>query len=150
MNIVDYIEALKKINVHKAIVETFRETSEVLVAMNKQQLSEGKRSDDEKIHWLKDGHYPYTKPYARFKSAQGLQTKVVDLKLRGDFYESIGAKVNEKDIEFNGSSEIAKYLEENYSANIYSVTDENTEKYIDQNFTPVFIQKIEDQSGLSL
>ena len=144
MDILDYIEKLERLDILKLAKESIEETSVQLADLNREQLGEGKRSDNDNIHWLKDSHYPYVKPYARKRQKLGLQTKVVDLNVTRDFWNSIDAQINGEDIVFDGHSEIAKYLEINYSKEIYALNDEKTEKYIDV-LEPVFFEKLEKQ-----
>lgn len=56
--------------------------------LNRKQLSKGKRADDEKIQFP-SGRTTYSKGYKKLKQRKGLQNKHIDLKLTGEFHESI-------------------------------------------------------------
>jgi hypothetical protein len=148
MDIVDLIESIEKIDVEKAVDQSFSETSKELADYNRQQLGQGQRSDNDKVHWLKDNHYPYVRPYARKREKMGLQTDVVDLNVSGTFWDSIDAEKKGDEIIFDGHSDKAKYQEEHYSKKIYGITDENIEKYIEESLEPKVFEKIGEQSGL--
>jgi hypothetical protein len=148
MNVSDYIKAIEKINVHEATIKAIGLTTQELADLNREQLAKGNRSDKEKVHWLKDSHYPYTKPYTRIKSKLGLPTDKVDLNLGRKFVDSIKADVKGEQIDFEGTSRLAQYLEPNYSSQIYGLTDENTEIYTENNFQPKFMEEISTQSGI--
>jgi hypothetical protein len=148
MDIVDLIESVSKINLEQAANDTISKTEKELADFNRAQLKQGQRSDNEKVHWLKDSHYPYVKPYARKRQKMGLQTDVVDLNVTNTFYDSIDAKQNAEDIIFDGHSDKAKYQEEHYSNKIYGITDENLEKYTESTFEPKFFEELNLQSGL--
>ena len=149
MDIVDFIEAVQRIDVEKAANETINFTSKELADLNREQLAKGIRADNELVHWLKDGHYPYTKQYATFKANKfGGNTSVVDLNLGKKFIESIKAELKGEEIEFEGTSRMAQYLEPNYSSEIYGLTDDNLEKYTEKTFEPKFFDEIGKQSGL--
>ena len=65
MDLIDYLESLRKIDIEKAAIFAIETNSKELADDNREQLNEGIRSDNETVHWLKDNHYPYVKPYAR-------------------------------------------------------------------------------------
>jgi len=56
--------------------------------LNAQQLSKGKRADDEKIQFP-SGRTTYSTGYKKLKARKGKQNKFIDLKFDGDFHDSI-------------------------------------------------------------
>lgn len=148
MDLIDYLESLRKIDIEKAAIFAIETNSKELADDNREQLNEGIRSDNETVHWLKDNHYPYVKPYARKRQKAGLQTEIVDLNFNGDFVSSIDAKIQGDDILWDGHTDIAKYQEMNYSKKIYGVTDENLNQTIETGIEPAFIAEVGRQSGL--
>jgi hypothetical protein len=148
MDIVDYLESLIKLDVEKAANIAIMKTRDKLGDLNRKQLSEGIRADDEKMHWMQDNHYPYVKPYARIRENMGLQTDFVDLKVTGDFWNSIDVIPENDEVIFFSMDDKAQYLEENYSKEIFGINDKNLETYTEDDFSPVFFEELEEQTGL--
>lgn len=148
MNVVDFIESLDRIDIHQATISAVEATKEKLEELNKEQMQEGIQNDGDIIRWQKDDHYPYTKPYERKKEKAGLQVEVVDLKFSGDFWEEIEASAGSDQIDFTSNNYKTQFLEKNYSNKIFGTTDENTEKYNQEDFGPAFREQLAQQSGL--
>jgi hypothetical protein len=148
MDIVDYLEALEKIDIQDAAEKTILKTKKELADLNREQLGEGLLSTNDKIHWLADDHYPYVKPYARRRQNLGLQTDVVDLKVNGSFWDSIDVVPEGDEMIFFSQNEIAQYLEGNYGKEIYGLTDAELDKYIEEDFEEPFYEELNVQSGL--
>lgn len=144
----ELVRQLQKIDIDENVDSSIQETKDVLLDMNKQQLDEGIRADGDKIHWLKDTHYPYTKPYAKKKSAKGLQTSVVDLNFGVGIAKSEQIKVNGTELELSSSIKLGDYLEENYGKQIFGITKENKKAYTFGAFFQAFRKRIESASGL--
>lgn len=149
MNVLEFIEALDKIDVHQATVTAVDDTKEDLEELNREQLEKGIQSDGEIIRWQKDEHYPYTLPYVRKKTAIGLQTEVVDLKLSGDFWSEIEASANDDSIVFEDKNPKTEFLEKNYTNKILGINEEKTQKYIEEIFSPAYRRNLAEQSGLN-
>jgi hypothetical protein len=123
------------------------QTSDTIVELNQQQMAEGVASDGETIHWLKDSHYPYTKPYAAEKARLGLQTEVVDLKLTGSFYKAERVKLEGDNLDFYNEDSKAEFLEKNYGKQIHGLTDENKKTYSHGVFCEALKTGIEAATG---
>lgn len=74
--------------------------------------------------------YPYSRYTVKLRGEQGLQVNNVDLKDTGAFYDSMGVKVNEKQIEFladfnKGANDIRDNFTPDYD--FVNLTNENLE-----------------------
>jgi hypothetical protein len=143
------IEVLSSVDTRLLTEQSVEQTTGALLELNQQQMEEGIASDGDKIHWQKDGHYPYTKKYAGYKAKLGLQTEVVDLKLTGTFYKEGRVKVDGDNVDFyNDGGYDEHYLETNYGKQIYGLTDENKQAYREGPFAETFREKFTDETGL--
>ena len=59
--------------------------------LNREQLKKGIRGDDQPVQFP-NGRKTYSPSYKKFKQRKGLQNKHIDLKLSGEFHESIETK----------------------------------------------------------
>jgi hypothetical protein len=157
MDIIETIEAIERINVNAAVLESVDETADEIKALLLTQLEAGTQNDGEAIHWQnpkrerKDNTFPYTKKYAKRKANLGFQTSVVDLNLGGEYWESIEAEAFGDAINFESKDEKAVYLEENYNADkIYGLNEANKAKYIDDSLRDKVISKVSEQSGIKI
>lgn len=139
---------LESVNVEQSAVQSLEETKGEMLVLNQQQLEEGNLSTGNRIEWLKDNHYPYTKPYERYKKSLGLQTRVVDLNLSGDYYKSRRVTIQDGQIQYSSDIKTGEYLQNNYGENIQGLTDDNKATYTKETFFPDFKQKIEEATGL--
>jgi hypothetical protein len=145
----EMIRRLKALKVRQLAYEAFDETEDTLLDMNKEQMGKGILSTGERIEWLRDSHYPYTPPFAKWKSAQGLQTSVVDLRVTGAFWSSEYIQRNDDEIEYASSIKLGEYLEKNYGSKILGVTPQNKKKYTFGEYFSVFKDKIEEETKLN-
>jgi hypothetical protein len=142
------IQALSEIDPKQLTAETVQETSDTILELNQQQMEQGIDQDGEKIHWLKDSHYPYTRQYANRKSKLGLQTSVVDLKLTGNFYRSNKIRIESDEVDYFNDGELGDILEKNYGKQIFGLTDENKQVYREGVFAETFREKFSAKTTL--
>lgn len=96
------------------------EGSQIVEDMQRGQLAKGKNIEEETIQ---SGYSP---GYAKRRKTKGLQTKFVDLKFTGEFYESLDLTPIEKQGEFNIISfvDYYPYLVKRYPA-IIGLSEKN-------------------------
>jgi hypothetical protein len=145
----EMIRRLQALKVRELAYQTLDETEDTLLDFNKEQMGKGILSTGEKIQWLRDSHYPYTPPYARWKSSKGLQTSVVDLRVTGSFWDSEYIERHGDEIEYSSSVTLGKYLEKNYGSKIFGVTPDNRSKYTFGEYFSVFKDKMEQATKLN-
>jgi hypothetical protein len=148
--VAEMIRRLESLKVQQSVVESIEETKDAALSLNALQLQEGVRSDGERIQWLRDSHYPYTKPYARQKAKKGFQVEVVDLNATSgkEFYKTEQIKVEGSEIQYQSNIKLGQYLEQNYGVKIWGLTNESRAEYIKQNFFPSLKKRIEGTTGL--
>lgn len=144
--LLDKIAKLQALNVEQVAETSLSAISSDLVDAQKDQLEKGQDSEGDKIRWQKDSHYPYTKPYERRKSKLGLQTEVVDLKLSGDYYNELQARVESGKVVIKSMNDKAVYLEENYNKDLINgLNPEHKVVIINEKLRPVFLRNIKEQ-----
>lgn len=128
MTIFEFANLVKNLNIDKLVDEVIEQNIPELLDLNTGQLSVGKNSEGQKV-----GEYS-TDLYADFKKAIGSQAPSgdVDLKVSGDFFEGFKALIKPKVIEIFSDDEKAEGLEERYGSEIYGLTDENLDEWIEQ------------------
>lgn len=148
MDIGALFESLNKISIDEAVKETIEYTIPELIDLQTEQMQKGIKSDGERIEDKKGVYYPYSTPYAKKKSAMGLQTKVVDLFVTGDFYHNETAQFSGDSIIFNNIDEKNAKLERQYGKEIHGMAPETIQKYVEDTFSSVFKDKLKKQSGI--
>lgn len=137
-------EGLKKLKALKKDITTIgatvmRETEEYFLDYNKMQMSEGIRSDNQRI-----GVYRWDS-YERFKAQRFPQSGGwINLELRGDFKASMKVKLTAKKWEIYNTDSKEKQLKgfSWWNDAIYGLTDQNMEEYRQKFFLPLFQQRV--------
>jgi hypothetical protein len=141
---------LQGLNLHQLVVDSVDETKDTFKELNTQQMSEGKLNTDDEITYVPKGYTGYSKPYARKRQRMGLQTKHVDLKVEGDYYEGYTAKVNDTDVELSSTVPHARYIEQMYTNKVLGLTPENHKTYVFERFWGVLKPKISQAIKLDI
>lgn len=144
----ELIQVLSKVDTKQLTEQTVEATSDTIIELEQQQMEQGIGEDGDTIRWLKDSHYPYTRPYTDRKAKLGLQTSVVDLKLTGTFYKAEKVKVEGDQIDYYNDDEKAEFLEKNYGKQIHGLTDENKQVYREGAFAETFREKFSSETSL--
>lgn len=141
----ELIERLQGLNLREILTESIEETAPQYVELNTQQLFKGLDGTGGSIHPL----YRSAK-YARMKNQMnalpGYGTP--DLKLTGAFYQGYGVRVEGDEVVKDSDVAYADDLFEKYGNAIGELDEENHEAYIDNGLSPVFTDKVREQTGL--
>jgi hypothetical protein len=125
--------------------------SSELLDINRDQLEAGTDSEGRDLKYKRKRvskiEGVYTQNYSRFKAKRGGNTLHVDLKLSGNFLNSL--RLDHKRLgvfkiyaETTGF-DLQKELEWNYGKDIFGLTDENLQRFADKNLKPYIEFEIE-------
>jgi hypothetical protein len=130
------LKGLKKdLNVLGASV--ISETEDDFIDYNKDQMSEGKRSDGQRI-----GVYAWPS-YERFKTQKFPRSGGwVNLELKGDFKSSMRVRTTNNKWQVYSTDSKAKKLQDKYGLDIYGLTAENMLEYRSKFFMPLFMNRV--------
>jgi hypothetical protein len=143
-------EALERVNIHQAAVESIVETSEEYLHLNKNQLWAGKKASGADItpSYLDDPFFKTRKQAEAYASWKQRITPnpernkyAPNLYINGFFYESLQIAVG-VDITFTGWPEVLQKYDD-----IYGLTPEHQPGYNFDVFLPVFANKLSEQTG---
>jgi hypothetical protein len=114
----------ERINIQLLALKEAQANSELIAELNRQQLTVGENSKAQDV-----GQYVSPR-YASFKKRIGSQAPagVVDLKLSGNLYKGIGAKVTPTLIEIKSTVPYDIYQEKRYGDTIHKLQDQNWEE----------------------
>jgi hypothetical protein len=144
----DMIARFRALNITEQAQQSFDESENTVLDLNKEQMKEGLLSNSEPITYLHGSHYPYSVQHTKTRLKLGLQVEVVDLKMSGKFWSSEYIERHGNEIEYSSSISLGKELEDMYGYRIFGLTDKNREAYTVGEFWKALKQKIE--AGLKL
>lgn len=111
INSVEDIKKIFDIDIPEMIVECLNEdeSKQAIISMNQEQLQQGVDSNEKRIETIasqeQNSGYPYSINTVKIRGEEGLQVHNVDLRVTGEFYDSMKVTVdNDKiiiDAEFN-------------------------------------------------
>lgn len=134
-------ERYNRIDIFQLLDECIIETSEILLDLNRSQLSVGIDSNNNKLEEYK------SKTYSEFKVnviGSLAPLGVPDLKLFGDFYRNFKEKINESNIIITSNDSKTVKLEAQYGTDIFGLTNENLIYYSREIILPLLTKKIKD------
>ena len=108
--IYDMAKRVRSLNkmLEKAAGEAVRDEEAYILELNIDQLSRG---DDSKGKAIAP---PYSQQYKAYKSSKGRQTRVVDLRLEGDFYQGLYVEFRDDEFEIKGQDFKTPFLKKRY------------------------------------
>lgn len=123
----DFQEALQRINMPLDISLSLINSRDTYIDLQRKQMLAGLRSDGKPIFRLSTGSDEYSPAYAKYKGKK----KPIDLHDKGDFQAGIFL-VSEDTQTFTVDSSDSKSgkLQEDYGEAIFTLDDENVEKFL--------------------
>jgi len=138
----ELIEKISSLDINQIAIECLKSVEDLMVEKNREQLSEGKLTDDSLIS------PPYsesTKKRKRSKSGLSSVTDVVTTFDTGEHYSKIFANTISPDIiNFGSTAEVSKKLSDQYetqSGNLYGLNRQSVSEIIEA-IKPIFLEKI--------
>jgi hypothetical protein len=119
--------------------ESFDETKERFIDLNKDQLLHGEKSTGESLGLYKNRSYAIEKN--RLNPLPGLGLK--DYKLKGSYYAGITLTIEGGKIVMTSKDPKSKWIEKNDDKR-FGLNEVNREIYVNQSLRPVIIKKIID------
>lgn len=136
-----------KVDVDSAAEQAVNESGETFAKLNRRQLYAGLTPDGAKISPQYASPY-YAKKKNKMNSKPGLGTP--DLRVTGDYQDQFVVEAQDGEIDESSPVEYAKRLDELYGpTNIYGLTDENMQEYIDGDLSDALAGELEKQTGLN-
>ena len=145
MTILQFHKNLKNVNLTRIYKATMKELEPEIIDLNHSQLEVGKDASGSKLPEYQDQIH-----YRRFKSSIGSKSgSNFDLKVSGDFFEGFFGKFNGDSFLINSSDLKRDELVQMTSPEIFGLTKENLNKFIDKDFYPLFMKKLRSQLQLN-
>jgi hypothetical protein len=153
----DLLENLEQLDIAAIASVSLKEKKEDYLALNLEQLMEGKRRDglDLSPSYFQDPYFRSVAAAQRYSDWKDKITPnskrkkgVPNLFITGPFHESIGIEIIDQDIDISSSSNMASSIENKFSNDIYGLNEEKSEELIDNGLEDSFDNKIREQLGL--
>ena len=138
MTILELHKRFNKWDSARVFVSIVSQTDETIVELNKDQLNSGFNSKKQRLKLYASLRYALRKN--AMNSKPGLWNP--DLKVSGKFQDKIKAKPTRIRIRVESTDSKAKHLEEKYSSDIYGLSDENLNEYIEKKFYLILMKAI--------
>lgn len=136
--IMDALRAAQKLNIREEVENTMIDTAENYTGLQKDQLSEGLRSDDKPIFNILTGRDSYSPGYAKKKG----RSRPIDLKNTGAFYSEIFLDVRADDFLVDSADSKTESLIQRYGDKIFGLGKKYQPEY-NEMAQPVLISRIE-------
>jgi hypothetical protein len=135
----EMLTRFEQVNLVELTADAMEQQPNVSVELNRDQMLEGKRSNNEQI-----GEY---RPLSVFERSRiGRQTSYVDLYLTGEFQSRMYQKINGDDFDLDSSDTKRDKLVFQYKDNIFGLTSESKRiAWIE--YTPYVVQGIKNITG---
>jgi len=143
--VLDMLENLAKINIDKIVKISMGKTSAKMILEQKNQMLSGKKSNNKLIGKYKSKIYAEEKYQKNSKAGYGN----VDLRYTGRFQDSITLDIGGENYEFDSTDGKTEGLEAKYSEDIFGLTDDSKENYINNALLPEMQAEIKEITGLS-
>lgn len=124
--------------IDRHILDIIDANQKVVIDFNLAQLMAGQDAENDDIQ------PPYSPRYARYKRRRGLPVDRVNLRLEGDFYNSLLVKLGAREFTIQADDPKGKYLFARYGEQVLGLNDD----HIDQLavfIEPFLIQKAEEK-----
>ena len=135
-------------NLHRSMLDAadaaIMASADNITDLNRQQLTQGVDEKGQPITYQKrrqselNSTGAYTEKYAKYKNKYGRQTSVVDLKLTGEYVNSLRldrVSVGVYRIYAEQNEDLQYILEDNYTNKIHGLTDQNLQQ-VSSNLVP--------------
>jgi hypothetical protein len=109
-------------------------------ALNKKQLTEGKRSDG-----LQVDASGYSKRHRKARIRRGRQVDHVDLNFTGAFYNKVYSLYFDKFMELGSKDSKTDVLEDSYSTKIFGLTPKSRIELLDSGVRQEFVQEFKKE-----
>lgn len=141
MKLLDFANRLDKINFEKLALETIRETDQIIIGFNHDQLMKGKDSKGVALR-------PYQSlSYAKYKRKLNPRG-VTDLRLTGAFHQGWQVIATRFPVKVMSRDEKTPILTKKYGIDIFGMNENNEKSYAQNDFKPKFYQKVRSNLGL--
>ncbi len=139
--VAEMMEAIKAVDIDKIVEDAIEATKGELLNQNRAQMEAGQNKEEKAITPL------YAPSTVSKKKRKGQPYDRVTLKDKGEFYNKMGAQVDNEQVLIGSGVEYAKYLEARYGIQIFGVGGVYQVRYNDV-LAPVIISKVKDQTGM--
>lgn len=138
------IENLEKFNVKKEAVALFNTNSVHVIELNQTQMLQGKTKKNEGIGSYRQPEYADFKFSLSSEAGKGN----VDLRLTGAFYKAMAMKITGENIDIKSADKKAVALQSKYGTDIFGLTKDNWQIWLDEVFMPDYMLNFEKATGL--
>jgi dihydroorotase len=157
MDALEMIQNLEQLDVKKIAADALDESRSEFIALNREQLLEGRLStgDDISPSYFED---PYFKTPESAKRYSDWKDKITphpkrnkgtpNLFIIGSFHQSIGMEVDGDEFEMMSDYKDAGSILSKFSEDIFGLNEEKAEALIDKTLAPTFYEKAHEQLGL--
>lgn len=147
--VVDMIENLKRFDVKKQTKDIFATNSVHVIELNQAQMLQGVTKKGEGIGTYSTS--PLGQQYAEFKASLNPEAGEgnVDLKLSGAFYRAMIMKITGENIDIDSTDDKSKMLIGKYGSDVFGLTDDNWQIWLDEIFMPDFMIELTKATGLT-
>lgn len=134
----------KKLDLNEIASKVIATHKAELIDFNTSQLQRGVDSKDSKLSDYE------SEVYYEFKASQGLATagRTYNFFVTGSFYEGFVVKESGNDFRIDSTDEKRGFLVSISSEDIFGLTDENLDEYIQEYFLPDFEKEFRRQLGM--
>lgn len=147
--VLDLMNALKAFDLKATVVRVMQDNAKQVVMLNQAQMLHGKKATGEQIG--KYSSSPMGREYAEIKSQMNsLAGKGnVDLKFSGSFYRGMNFKINGLSYVIKSTDWKNDHLSLKYGDDIFGLTLNNWQTFIEAAFLPDFFFIFNRETGLS-
>jgi hypothetical protein len=135
-------------NLPEIIVETINATDTAIARLIRTQMAFGIKGSSGQIQNVFTKKYDYSLWWGDHRKTLGLQIDFFDFKVTGEFYRSIGVfKVSSTSFDIYARSSKTSNLVKLFTDNIFNLTDDSLNEYIQDSFFPELQRRIENKLG---
>jgi len=148
--VVDMIQNLEKFDVKKQTKDLFQTNSVHAIELNQAQMLKGLKRTGQGIGTYSTS--PLGQQYAEFKSSLNPEAGKgnVDLKLTGAFYKAMKMKIAGENIDIDSTDKKSKALTGKYGEDVFGLTKNNWQIWLDEVFMPDFMLEMNKATGLTV
>lgn len=121
----EMLEAARKIQLDNQLRLAVFDAEDEFIKLQREQMSLGIRSDDEKIHNLATGSTEYSYSYAKYKG----KSSPIDLEDTGDFKGEIFLESEGENFNADSRDEKSAMLQRNYGTEIFGLGEDASRQW---------------------
>lgn len=121
-----FLEALRKIELPVEMEIALMDSREDYADLQREQLADGLRKDEQYIYNLETGSDEYSPSYARYKGKKG----PIDLRDTGSFYNDIVVDVRSEGLVIDSADSKSEMLQERYGEEIFGLGDDRKKEFL--------------------